>query len=192
MLNTLVWMAAASVALSSGTDEEARLPYWQATSAAVSVRLVQRLPDQTRGFFQARGFSVEDADRIAHSCVFQTIFRNTTERTPHSVPVTYNLREWMVHHAGRRQSLKTREDWQVEWRARRASAAAQVAFEWSLLPTQQRYLPGDYNWGMTVFNLAPGAVFDLELVWHEGGVKRSAVIREIQCAPDEQRDPEAP
>jgi len=187
-----MWISAASVALTSGIDEDAQLPYWQVTSAAVSVRLVQRLPDQTRGYFQARGFPVEDADRIARSCVFQTIFRNASERAVQPAPVSYQLREWVVHHAGRKQGLKTREDWQVEWRARHAPAPAQVAFEWSLLPTQQRYQPGDYNWGMTVFNLAPGAVFDLELVWHEGDRKQSAVIREIQCAPDERRDPVAP
>lgn len=189
---SLIGMAMAAVTLSSGTDAEAQLPYWQAASAGVSVRLVQRLPDQTRGYFQARGFSVADADHIARHCVFQTIFRNNSAQTPHPGPVSYDLREWVVHQDGRRLGLKTREDWQAVWRTRGAPAAAQVAFEWSLLPTRQRYQPGDYNWGMTVMNLAPGTVFDVELIWHEDGHRRVAHIRSMRCAPDERRDPVTP
>jgi len=56
-LNYLMIAATSGVVVSTGTDEEAQLPYWQAADGSVSIRLVQRLPDQTRGFFLARGFS---------------------------------------------------------------------------------------------------------------------------------------
>jgi len=184
-------LIAATAVVSHGIDEEAQFPYWQIEDRGVSVRLVQRLPDQTRGYFQARGFSIDHADLIAQQCVFQTIFKNTrTPNTPAST-IRYNLREWVVYYRGREQGLKTRDDWQKEWKTRKAPAPAQLAFEWSLLPTQQIYQPGDYNWGMSVFNLAPGSTFDLDVVWHQGSEKQVVRIQDIRCAPDERRDPAA-
>ena len=59
----MLLLANASVAVvNTGTDDEALLPYWEVAEPGVSIRIVQRLPDQTRGFFQARGFSVESFD----------------------------------------------------------------------------------------------------------------------------------
>jgi len=189
MALTMLLIAAAGV--SHGIDEEAQFPYWQIEDRGVSVRLVQRLPDQTRGYFQARGFSIDQADLIAQQCVFQTIFKNARARSTGAGTIQYNLREWVVYSRGREQGLKTREDWQKEWKTRKAPAPAQLAFEWSLLPTHQVYQPGDYNWGMSIFNLAPGSTFDLDVVWHQGGEKQVVRIRDIRCAPDERRDPVA-
>ncbi len=183
--------APAAAVVTSGTDAEAELPYWEVVEHGVSIRLVQRLPDQTRGFFQARGFSIADSELIAQSCVFQTVFKNVA---PPSDPGTieYNLDEWVVHAAGAPRRMKTREAWQKEWTARRAPQAAQLAFEWGLLPTRQTYRPGDYNWGMTVFNLAPGTSFDLDVVWRQGGERRSARLKGVVCAPDSPVSPAAP
>src|SRR4030042_1765581 len=66
----------AAAVINTGTDAEAELPYWEVVEHGVSIRLVQRLPDQTRGFFQARGFSIADSELIAQSCMFQTVFKN--------------------------------------------------------------------------------------------------------------------
>ncbi|HEY5683633.1 MAG TPA: hypothetical protein VIR61_08170 [Sulfuricaulis sp.] len=175
--------ASANAAVTIGTDEEARLPYWEIVESGVSIRLVQRLPDQTRGFFQARGFSVEDSEVIAQSCVFQTVFKNISA-APTPSTIEYNLREWVVHAAGARRGLKTREDWEKEWTTRRAPPPARLAFEWSLLPTRQSYRSGDYNWGMSMFNLKPGDVFDLDVVWHQDGNKRTVTLKRVRCAPD--------
>ena len=103
----------------------------------------------------------------------------------------YNLKEWVVHAGGKKGQMKTREDWQKEWTARRVPQAAQLAFEWSLIPTRQRYGPGDYNWGFSIFDLAPGTRFDLDLVWREDGARRSARINAIVCAPDVEAPPAA-
>lgn len=91
--------ANAATKLSTGTDEQAQLPYWEISDAAMSLRLVQRLPDQTRGFFAARGFAPEHAEIIAQSCVFQTVFKNESQRGTPS-PLEYDLREWVVSVAG--------------------------------------------------------------------------------------------
>ena len=145
----------AAAVVNTGTDDEARLPYWEVVEPGVSLRIVQRLPDQTRGFFQARGFSMADSELIAQSCVFQIVFKNLSPVTE-PVTIEYNLHEWVVHAAGAKRGMKTREDWKKIWIGRRVPPAAQLAFEWGLLPTRQTYGPGDYNWGMSVFGLAPG------------------------------------
>jgi len=183
----LVTQPAAAV-ISTGTDAEAELPYWEVVEHGVSIRLVQRLPDQTRGFFQARGFSIADSELVAQSCMFQTVIKNVAPPSDQKV-IEYNLDEWVVHAAGAQRRMKTREDWQKEWTARRAPKAAQLAFEWGLIPTRQTYRPGDYNWGLSVFNLAPGTPFDLDVVWHQGGERRSARLKGVVCAPDIQVSP---
>lgn len=178
----------ASATVTQGMDAEAQLPYWEIVEEGMSLRLVQRLPDQTRGFFMARGFDASQADSIAMSCVFQTVFRNTT--TPEQGgDVNYNLRDWVVHATGGRQGMKTREDWRAIWVAKQAPKAAQVAFEWSLFPTQQTYRPGDYNWGMSIFNLAPGSAFDLDVVWRWHGKTHTRRIEKMRCADDLHPEP---
>jgi hypothetical protein len=172
-----------ATSVTTGIDAQAQLPYWQLSDESMSLRLVQRLPDQTRGFFMARGFAPEHAERIAQSCVFQTVFHNTSH-TGQPSPLEYNLRDWVVHVDGRQQGLKTREDWAPEWQQLGAPQAARIAFEWALYPTQQTYRPGDYNWGMSIFGLAPGTRFNLEVVWRQHGSIHSELIRDVECAPD--------
>lgn len=188
-----MWLMAQPVAavVNTGTDEEARLPHWEIVEQAVSIRIVQRLPDQTRGFFQARGFSVADSELIAQSCVFQTVFKNLSPATE-PVKIEYNLHEWVVHTAGAERRMTTREDWKKIWTGRRAPQAAQLAFEWGLLPTRQAYGPGDYNWGMSVFGLAPGTEFDLDVVWQQNGERRTVRLNGVRCAPDIHPQPDAP
>lgn len=175
--------------LDTGKDPQARLPFWEIHNSHMSLRLVQRLPDQSRGFYQARGFTPQQSERIAQSCIFQTVFRNLSHTTKPS-PLTYNLREWKILFHGRKLDLKTREDWKPEWQKLNATSAAKIAFEWSLLPTRQTYAAGDYNWGMTSFNLKPGSEFDLSVVWHQYGKRHDFIIRGIECAPDIHLTPE--
>lgn len=180
-----MWLVAAPAIaiINTGIDAEAGLPYWEIIDGGVSIRLVQRLPDQTRGFFQARGFSSADAELIAQSCMFQTVFKNVAPASD-ARAVEYNLDEWVIHAVGKKRKMKTREDWKKVWAARGTAKAARLAFEWGLLPTRQRYRAGDYNWGLSVFNLAPGTQFDLDVVWRQGGQRRSARVNGVICAPD--------
>ena len=170
--------------LVTGIDEQAQLPYWQISDEGMSLRLVQRLPIQSRGFFLARGFNKRQVERIAQSCVFQTVFKNISNETSQPVPLTYNLRDWVVSINGTEQGLKIREDWAREWQAEKVPIPVQLAFEWALYPTEQEYKPGDYNWGMSIFNLKPGSVFDLKVVWQQYGKIHSVIIKNIQCAED--------
>jgi hypothetical protein len=179
----LIMSGPVQAVVSTGIDEDAKLPYWEIRSPGISLRLVQRLPDQTRGYFMARGFRSEDAEIIARSCVFQTIFRNESHKTRPDA-LSYNLKEWTVLQAGHERKMKTREDWEPVWQAKGVDHAARIAFEWSLFPTRQVYRPGDYNWGMSIFDLRPGTVFDLRVSWRQYGKNHVATIPDIQCAPD--------
>ncbi len=162
-----------------GVDQETGLRSWTWRESGVTLRLVQRLPDQSRAFFQARGFVPAAADRIADACIFQTIFRNDSEQ-----PVHYVLDDWRVLHRGGRGTMMTRERWEAAWQEGEVSEAARIALRWALLPTRQRFESGDYNWGMTGFGLPPGSTFDLELVLHLAGEKVTRTIDGIVCAPD--------
>lgn len=173
-----------AVELETGIDEQAQLPFWEIRDRGMSLRLVQRLPIQSRGFFLARGFNKQQVERIAQSCIFQTVFKNISSETKQPSPLTYNMHDWVISHNGKRQGLKTREDWAKEWQAENVNIPAQLAFEWALYPTQQQYKPGDYNWGMSVFNLKPGSRFDLKVVWQQFDKTHSAVIKNMQCAAD--------
>ncbi len=168
-----------AAAVERGVDAETGLRSWEWREAGASLRLVQRLPDQTRAFFQARGFTSAAAERIANACIFQTIFRNESER-----PLSYLLDDWRVLQPGASGTMMTRERWDAAWQEGETSQAARIALRWSLLPTRQRFEPGDYNWGMTGFGLPPGSAFDLEVVVQLGGEKLTRTIDGVVCAPD--------
>lgn len=187
------------IEVTHGTDEQAQLPYWLWQQEGVSIRLVQRLPDQTRGFFLARGFSREGADRIANACVFQTVMRNEAQGADRPA-MDYALKDWRVvprpgQAASRTMhdpapaslpiSLPTQADWDAQWQALKETKAARIAFRWSTLPRRQSLQPGDYFWGMTVYGLAPGSHFDLHIRYTLGGKTVNGVINNLVCAKDE-------
>ena len=163
----------------SATDPETGLASWTWRDRGVSLQLLQLLPDQTRAFFLGRGFRAGEADRVGRACVFQTIFRNDGLK-----PVEYDLTEWSVYHKVKHLPLQTREVWEQYWLEQNIGKGPRIAFRWALLPTRQRFEPGDYNWGMTSFGLMPGEGFDLSLSMRMGDAPVSAEISGITCAPD--------
>ncbi len=176
----LLLLGVAAPAAQSGhdTDPETGLERWQWRHQGVSLQLVQRLPDQTRAFFLGRGFDAAQADRIARACVFQIIFRNDGDRV-----VAFDLDRWRVARDGERRPLLTREGWAE--RLPGAGNGPLIALRWSLLPTRQRFQPGDYNWGMTSFGLPPGERFDLELELEVDGTTVRDRLPGVRCAPEQ-------
>jgi hypothetical protein len=180
-LLTVLPVAAAEVVKSA--DGETGLAKWSFTAGDVEIELLQRLPDQTRGFFQARDFPVAVADEIARNCIFQTIIRNGGTPGAGS-PVAIDLGTWRIRHDGAENGIKLKEAWLASWPEATVGQAARLAFQWALFPTRQEFLPGDYNWGMTAYGLSAGSVFDLKVLWQSGGVAESGWIRGIECAAD--------
>jgi hypothetical protein len=183
LLAVLPCLPAAAVEVVRTADGDTGLAKWSLTAGDVEIELIQRLPDQTRGFFQARNFPIAVADEIARNCLFQTIIRNTGESTAGS-PVAVNLESWRIRHGGTEGGMKLKEPWLASWPEAVVGQAARLAFRWAMFPTRQEFLPGDYNWGMTAYGLSPGSVFDLLVVWQHGGLADSGWIRGIECAPD--------
>lgn len=70
-----VWAITAGVTETS-RDPETGLESWQVETRGIQVRLTQISPDQARAFYQARGFTPEQAEDYASSCVFMTVVRN--------------------------------------------------------------------------------------------------------------------
>jgi len=153
---------------------------WRLRQGALEIEIIQRLPDQTRGFFLGRGFNAEQADRIGTACVMQTILRNVSTGQDIGVDLT----QWRKSVAGETSPLKLKSDWEQEWETAGVSKAARIGFFWSLFPMRQDFKPGDYNWGMISVGPAPGTVFDLNLTWLESGEPQSATIPGIVCAED--------
>ena len=172
--------AASLATVIAGEEEKTGLRAWELREEGISIQLIQRRPDQTRAFFEARGFSNAEAGEMGESCIFQAIFRNDGRR-----PVRYDLDAWRVVRGGGRRALFTREYWDRHWQGAGVSPAAVIALHWSLLPTRQSFEPGDYNWGMISFGLPPGESFDLSMLLEIGGERVAREIPGIVCATDQ-------
>ena len=172
--------------IAHSTNEDTGLRKWQLLDGNLEIELVQRLPDQTRGFFMARGFSAAIAEEIAVSCIFQTVIRNSGQPDAGRT-IGIDLTKWRVLYAGGEQAVRLKEPWIASWPEGAVSEASRLAFQWALFPTRQEFLADDYNWGMTAFGPPPGATFDLDLTWQEDGHARSVRIEAIECAPDVER-----
>ena len=180
----IVASATADVTQSQSVDEQAALASWKIDDGNFELELTQLLPDQTRAFFLARGFSKQIANTIATGCIMQIIGRNSAEQGASDSVIDVDLKQWRMLHEGSEGPIKLKEQWDSEWPADKVSDTARLAFRWATFPTQQNFAPGDYGWGMTSFGLAPGERFDLRVVWTVAGVEKDAWIRGIQCAEE--------
>lgn len=187
-------LAAATVTagadLAPVADPATGLLSWRLHEDALSLELSQLLPDQTRAFFQGRGFPAASADELALACVFQVIVSNTGSGI--GAPVAaIDLRRWRIDAGEGRVPLPVESTWQPRWASAGVSPPARAAFRWALLPTEQTYGPGDHAWGMLPLGPAPGTTVDLSIVWEEDGAERTALIPAVQCSPDRTVEPVA-
>ncbi len=164
-------------------NEENGLQTWHFIDGDIEIELVQRLPDQSRALFMKHEFSRDVIESLALSCMMQTIIRNSG-KSGSGQAVSIDLTQWRMQHKGTNSGIRLKEQWLASWSDEQASPAARLIIRWGMFPTQQEYLPGDYNWGLTTYGIAPGSVFDLEVSWKEGDKLRSVKIGDIVCAPD--------
>ena len=185
----LLIFSACRADITTGVDESAKLPYWEWRDINFELRLIQRLPDQSRAFFMGRKFSKDNAELIAQNCIFQTIFKNKSDEK-YPAMIDYNLNDWKIISDGKARAIKTRESWLQELKSKNVSQSSLIALEWGLLPTKQKYISGDYNWGMISFGLPPESHFDLNIKILVNGQPVNAIIPAIECAPDLHIEPE--
>ena len=158
---------------------------WVAESpSGVRFQFAQRIPDQTRAFYMARGFSTAAANKYATACVFQAILNNNSK----NLVIKTDLSNWQIIQNGKKSPLPLERDWQIIWNKMNISQSGRIAFRWSQFPTIQVDKPGDWFQGMTTTNLPPGTKFDLYIKWYENGKPREAIIHRLQCADDRRLD----
>lgn len=163
----------------SQRNSETGLESWKTTKLGVTLELTQLTPDQARAFFLGRGFEPAEAEYYASACVFMTILRN--ESAP--AAIAYNLADWRAITAdGHANPPKLKEDWLKEWEVRKLATARKIAFEWSQLPSEQTFEPGDWNQGMTTFALPHGSRFDLKFRWTVLGKQQENTMKGVICA----------
>jgi hypothetical protein len=172
-----------------GEDPTTGLKSWLWDNGGFYLELTQRLPDQTRGYFESRGFDNASTEIAGTSCIFQTMIKNSG--TDSSVVITADLDEWQVISGNTIKPMLLREYWQKLWLDRNQSESAKIAFEWSLLPTKVKYEINDYNWGMSSYGLVPGSRFDLLFFWYQDGKKFNGRINDVICPDDIHPEPAA-
>ncbi|QKT02777.1 hypothetical protein HUS23_02585 [Ectothiorhodospiraceae bacterium 2226] len=184
-----LWMPFAAAAatqaqgeLSHSINPDTGLQRWHWQGGGISLEMIQRLPDQSRAFFAARGFPPDAAEQVAEDCVFQTVLSNAD---PDGRPVQVDLAQWRVQPAGgEAQAPILEEQWDAHWREAGLPDAARIAFRWATFPTDQIFEDADYNWGMTTLGLPPGTEFELRVRWLLDGEPRTVTIPDMHCAPD--------
>ncbi|MGV8935469.1 MAG: hypothetical protein ACOH1I_12630 [Gallionellaceae bacterium] len=152
---------------------------WEVQAEGISVNLTQIGPDRARGFFAARGFTKEAAEKYAHSCTFETVVRNEGDTA-----IDLHVADWRALVNQQTVKPKLEPAWQSEWAQMKLSQAARIAFRWSQFPLQQHFEKGDWGQGMTTYPLPHGACFDLAFSWIENGKPRSGIIKGVCCAQD--------
>jgi hypothetical protein len=175
-----VWCATASAGTDYSLDPVTGLATWQTETDGIQVRLTQISPDQVRAFYQARGFSPEAAERYASECVFMTVVRNIGD-----IPVEHRLADWRYVVAGQPdRAIRSKAEWEALWKQSGVSEAARIAFTWAQFPDTQTFAPGDWNQGMTTYNVPRGGQFDLRFVWRTGGKEYSGLLEQVTCADE--------
>jgi hypothetical protein len=169
-------------------DPDTGLASWTLQNGAISIELIQRLPDQTRAFFEGRGFPAASADEFARACVFQAIIANVAAGGQGPM-IALDLRRWRIDSGQGARPLPVEASWQPRWEAAGLSQGARIAFRWALFPTEQIFMPGDHGWGMIPFGPAPDTRVDLSVVWSEDGVEHIARLPAIHCTPDRSISP---
>jgi len=172
-----------SAEVARSANEENGLEKWHFIEGDIEIELVQRLPDQTRALFMNHAFSKEVIEQLAQSCMFQTIIRNSGKSSTGQA-LAIDLTQWRMQHDGKTGGILLKEPLLASWSDADADPAAKLVVRWGMFPTQQEYLPGDYNWGLTAYGIPPGSTFDLVVTWQEGPTQHSGEISGILCAPD--------
>src|SRR4030042_2697417 len=182
-LLTLALLAAwplAAFATEQSVHAAPGLATWQTETAGIQVRLTQISPDQARGFYQARGFSPEVAERYAAECVFMTVVRNVGD-----APIRHRLADWRYEPAGQPpRTIRSKAQGGRLWKQLGVAEAARIAFTWAQFPATHTFAPGDWNQGMTSYSVPRGGAFTLRFVWRASGKTHTGKLEQVRCADE--------
>lgn len=159
-------------------DPDTGLRSWQTDQAGVQVRLTQINSDQARAFYLARGFSAAATERYVAECVFMTVVRNIGD-----TPIQHRLADWRYVISGLPpQTIRSKTGWDQIWKKLGEKESARIAFTWAQFPTTQTFAPGDWNQGMTTYNVPRDQPFNLKFVWRADGKTHTGLIENVRCS----------
>lgn len=185
-LSKSVVKTAGDIKVTMTVDKTHKLKSWFVKSAGLDFELSQRLPDQNRALFMARGYDEKSSDFIAKRCVYKTVLKSVFTAASKKI-IKINLNKWEVWHKGKKRQMLTREKWVRLLKPFKISHSKMLVVVWGFYPTQNVLMPGDYNWGLTGYGLAPGEKFDLVMNWTVNGKPRQVRIKNVECTPDKRR-----
>ncbi len=152
---------------------------WEASAHGVHFSMTQIYPEQARAFYVNRGFSLQQIEPYASSCVFMTVLRN--DNAPGAIH--FISKDWPIVADNSRHSLVTVDEWVERLTTAGAKRSAQVAFRWAQFPPEQTYEPGgDWNQGMFSIGLPLATRFDATALWDLDGRTFAATLKGVECA----------
>jgi hypothetical protein len=167
---------------------------WQhrATQGAVTLTANPLGKTSRVSFYEARGFSAQQARPYGEACGFSFGFRNGG-----ATPVSVKLADWRVIGAdGVAIAFKLPEAWDTDWARAGVSQPARIAFRWAQFQSDIAFEPGDWIMGMATLERAPVGPFRLVARYSDKNDTTDAtdatdtrgnheiVIDRIECARD--------
>lgn len=178
----LLWNSLVTADITHRIDDATGLQTWEWTDGKSQFTFNQRVPDQARAFFQARGFTSVQSEPIAQNCFFQIIIRNLANNDN---PMVLDLEQWQViEKNGATHPPRLEQHWRQQLQEMKVTKAAGIAFRWALFPTHQSFQPGDWNMGLITMGTAPGKPFSLNITWKEQDTPRQVRINDMRCGSD--------
>ena len=152
---------------------------WSLATEGVLFSLTQILPEQARAFYVNRGFTLDQINAYASSCVYMTVLRN--DSAPGVVHFVTN--DWTVSVDQQEHQLKNIGEWIAQLEAGGAQKSPLIAFRWAQFPAEQEYEPGgDWNQGMLSIGLPAESQFDITARWDIEGKPFEAKLKGVRCA----------
>ena len=139
-----------------------------------SIELIQVVPDFIRAVYGNHNFPKTVIEDIAGYCVYGSVIKNTSDK-----PLRYRVADWYYVLDGKRYPVRTKTEWLDEWKK------SGIIFSWTLLPDQGEFFEGDWQQGFTTIKAPRNSRFDLHYSWTLDGVKHSAVLKNMQCPPEQ-------
>lgn len=178
-------MALFSLPCSSGTLQSSHInsatgaKSWETHEHGVHFSLTQILPEQVQAFYVNRGFTLEQIEPYASSCVYMTVLRN--DNAPGTIHFMSNT--WSISAAGKAHTLISVDKWVQKLSTDNTKKSALIAFRWAQFPPEQEYEPGgDWNQGMLSIGLPAGSQFDVIARWDIDGKTYDTKLQGVLCA----------
>jgi len=173
----LLAIAPAASATEFSQAPDTGLATWQVETDGVRVRLSQLGHDQIQAFYQARGFTAEQSRFYDESCIFMTVMGNDSSET-----IEHQLSDWRyVPAGGQPLPIRSKPEWDDIWKKMGVKQSARIAFNWAQFPQAQTFSPGDWNQGMTTYQLPRGQAFDLIFKWRSAGREHMGKLENVRC-----------